>query len=138
MKNPYVHTTSVFIISNEILCPKSLMHQKDIFKTYFRIVSPLLSSVYLRHYSPFVPFHGLIRNGQTVLPDGVLLLSLSQPPVGGGVGEDGVRHRVRREALNAVLDVTDRELGLQEEVELAVRQTHCGVHHSETKTDHSP
>lgn len=33
-------------------------------------------------------------------------------------------------ALNAVLDVTDRQLCLQEQVELAVGQTHCGVHHS--------
>lgn len=83
----------------------------------------------------FIPFHGLIRDGETGLPDGVLLLSLSQAPVGRGVGEDGVRHGVRRQSLNAVLDVTDRQLGLQEEVELAVRQTHGGVHHSETQTD---
>lgn len=66
------------------------------------------------------PLHGLIRNGQTWLLDGVVLLSLSEAPVGRGVGEDGVRHSVGGVALHAVLDVTDRQLSLQEEVELAV------------------
>lgn len=66
------------------------------------------------------PLHGLVRNGQTRLLDGVVLLRLSEAPIGRGVGEYGVRHGVRRVALHAVLDVTDRQLGLQEEVELAV------------------
>ena len=79
---------------------------------------------------PPLPLHGLIRNGQTRLLDGILLLSLSEAPVGRGVGEDGVGHRVGGVALNAVQDVTDRQLGLQEEVELAVGQAHGHVHHS--------
>ena len=76
------------------------------------------------------PLHGLIRNGQTWLLDGVVLLSLSEAPVGRGVGEDGVRHSVGGVALHAVLDVTDRQLSLQEEVELAVWQADCHVYHS--------
>lgn len=60
----------------------------------------------------------------------VFLLSLSKAPIGRGVGQDGVGHRVGGVALHAVLDVTDRKLRLQEEVELTVRQAHGHVHHS--------
>lgn len=86
--------------------------------------------------SLLVPLHGLVGDRQqTGLFDGVVLLSLSQAAVGGGVGEDGVRHRVRGVALNAVLDVTDGELRLQEEVQLAVREAHGHVHHSVQQTE---
>lgn len=81
-------------------------------------------------FEALVPLHGLVRNGRTWLLDGVVLLGLSVAPVGRGVGEDGVRHGVRRVTLHAVQDVTDRQLGLQEEVQLAVRQTHRHVHHT--------
>lgn len=78
-----------------------------------------------------LPFHRLVRDGQTVLLHGlVFLLSLSEAPVGRGVGQDGVGHRVGRVALHAVLDVTNRQLRLQEKVELTVRQAHSHMHHS--------
>lgn len=81
-------------------------------------------------FRSLIPLCGLVWNRQTWFLDGIVLLSLSEAPIGRGVGEDGVRHRVWRVALNAVLDVTDRQLGLQEEVELAVWQAHGHVHHS--------
>lgn len=88
-----------------------------------------LKAHFSRMNPTIIPLHGLIGNGQTRLFEEILLLSLSESLIGRGVGEDGVRHCVRGEALNAVLDVTDRQLGLQEEVELAVRQTYRHVHH---------
>ncbi|KAA8581222.1 hypothetical protein FQN60_002803 [Etheostoma spectabile] len=70
--------------------------------------------------STVIPLHGLVRNGQTWLLDGIVLLSLSKAPIGRGVGEDGVRHSVGSVALHTVQDVTYWQLSLQEEVELAV------------------
>lgn len=84
--------------------------------------------------SSSIPLHGLIRDGQTWLLHGIILLSLSlslsQAPVGRGISEDGLGHSVGGVTPDAVLNVTNRQLGLQEEVELAVWQAHCHVQHS--------
>ena len=78
----------------------------------------------------FRPFHGLVGDhAGTPLLLQVLLLGLGEAPIGRGVGEDGVRHGVGGVALDAVLDVAHRQLGLHEEVQLAVREAHRHVEH---------
>lgn len=53
------------------------------------------------------------------------VLFLDPALIGGSVGEDGVCDRVGGEALHTVQDMANRQLGLKEEVELAVRQADC-------------
>lgn len=131
----FANFTFVWCIYKQNLTnPAQYTFKQSFFILTLNLISVKSESLLPHHWvfisSFLIPFHGLIRNSQTWLLDGIVLLSLSEAPIGRGVGEDGVRHGVGGVALHAVLDVTDWQLRLQEEVELAVWQTYRHVHHS--------
>lgn len=82
--------------------------------------------------TPVLPLHGLIRNWSKTRVLGWVLF-WNPALIVWAVGEDGLCHSVGGVALHTVQDVTNWQLGLQEEVELAIWQTHCHATHSEER-----